>query len=270
MAFRPRPETAHGHVDAEPDGGGDDGGGGGLDGAAPAIDPATIEDYVARFNAAEAAAGFLPSPTLGRFLAVLELRDALRRNRRRQAENARFLTAPPQHQSQPAVPRRGKLKRSVVERLLRKGHLLRQHAMAADDVEALFALLSRGHFASAGRREKVDESRDIRDVFDRMSEPERRRLRDVYWPWLDWLGQEPLDIRFGDGVRKHYANPLPLVIDIVVDNCGMREAEQRHGLRHGAARAILRAALHRYCLLAGYLHLPEAEASGISERRRSP
>ena len=75
--------------------------------------------------------------------------------------------------------------------------------------------------------------------------------------WLAWLRHEPLDVRFADGGRVTYANPLPLVIDIVVDNHAPRAVEQRYRLRHGAARLVLRAALYRYCIVAGYRHLPD-------------
>ncbi len=120
----------------------------------PSSMPGTIESYVACFNAEEVAAGYLPSESLGRFLAVLELRDALRRSRSRRALNLNELGI----SREPTQPIERKMKRSVVERLLKQGHLLRQHMMAADDIEEVYSAVSRGLFASVRREERVQEA----------------------------------------------------------------------------------------------------------------
>lgn len=229
------------------------------------LQPGALERYVTDFNADEVSAGYLPSDTLGRFLAVLELRDVLRRNRRLRAEGPPVLPRAPSVAAEPAAKKR----RSVVQRLFRQGRLLRPHLSAADDIEDLFVAFSRGMFATARRMERVQESPAVRDLFDRLEPRHQRLMKDVYWPWLDWLRHEPVTVRLYDGGTARYANPLPLVVDIVVDNRTIRQVEQRHGVRNGAGPAVLRAALHRYCLLAGYLHLPdEAEAHQLSERGR--
>lgn len=235
------------------------------------VDPGGIEDYVARFNAEEIAAGCLPSPTLGRFLAVLELRDVLRRNRRLRADTPSPLSQP----APKATCRPHKLRRNVVQRLFAEGRLLRQHVTAADEIEELLQAVSRGMFATARRGERVQDSPTTRDLFDRLAPRHRRLMSDVYWPWLDWLASVPVILHLPNDRTIRHANPLPPVIDIVVDNASLRSTEKRHGLRNGTGPALLRAALHRYCLLAGYLHLPEpgdvaaASETGRWRRRRA-
>lgn len=261
MGFRRPTGARQGNVAYRP-------GGGEPQAAAPALRPGAIERYVERFNAAEVAAGCLPSDTLGRFLAVLELRDVLRRSRRLRAGNPFLRTRT--GQETPAISARpAKMRRSVVQRLFQQGHLLRPHLSAADDIEDLLLALSRGMFAAARRTERVQESPAVSDLFDRLEPRQQRLMREVYWPWLDWLAGEPLIVRLPDGGSVRYGDVLPLVIDIVVDNCSLRRAEQDHGLRNGAAPTVLRAALHRFCLLAGYLHLPDGcEDFQLSEKRR--
>lgn len=232
--------------------------------ASNGTDGDAIAEYVARFNDEEIGAGYLPSNTLGRFFAVLELRDVLRRSRTRRTERLPLLS---EVGSNSAGHSSRKLKRSVVERLFRQGHLRREHLSAANDIERLFESVNRSFFASVRRYHRVQESRSVPDLFDRLSDVDQRRLKNVYWPWQTWLAREPLGVRFLDSSTTRYANPLPLIVDIVVDNCGMREAERRYRLRNGAARVILRGALHRYCLLAGYLHLPECV---VTQRTNGP
>jgi hypothetical protein len=46
---------------------------------------------------------------------------------------------------------------------------------------------------------------------------------------------------------------LQLVLDLVVDNYGPRQVEGWYRLRHGQALAHVRAALQRYCEIAGWV-----------------
>jgi hypothetical protein len=50
-----------------------------------------------------------------------------------------------------------------------------------------------------------------------------------------------------------YRHALAIVTDVVLDNVGMREVEERHGVRHGHGRKVVRGSLDRYCLVAGWL-----------------
>ena len=81
--------------------------------------------------------------------------------------------------------------------------------------------------------------RGPRDFLDRMTSEERHLWQFRYLPWKSEL------VRAGDAALPG-SRWLGLVLDIVVDNTGLRRAERRHGLRHGTALGYLAAGLERY------------------------
>jgi hypothetical protein len=50
---------------------------------------------------------------------------------------------------------------------------------------------------------------------------------------------------------------LQIVLDVVVDNYGLRQVEAWYRMRHGLAFEHVRAALHRYAVLAGWVDMSE-------------
>lgn len=83
------------------------------------------------------------------------------------------------------------------------------------------------------------EHRFARDFLDRMTAEERRLWERCYLPWTREI------LRAGDG-RLSGSRWLRLVLDVVVENSGLRVAERRVGLRNGAGLDYLATGLERY------------------------
>ena len=119
----------------------------------------------------------------------------------------------------------------VVGRLLRQGRLRLHHAMAAEEIRSVMEAVGRGMFPRAqpgswaGRPVR---RRQPADFFDRMSDEERHMWQRHYLPWTHDLAVE---IASGlPGTRW-----LQLVLDVVIDNMGLRTVEDRYRIRHGRA-----------------------------------
>jgi len=144
----------------------------------------------------------------------------------------------------PAAPR--KRRRDVVVKLECDGRLDWDEAVAAYEIRALWEALSRSLFprATDPARPAVQASRRAgRTPFDSLSAHEEARWRRRYKPWADEMSVEIVA-----GVGR--TSRLQLVIDVVVDNWGLRQVETRYRLRHGRAIAPLRTALKRYAEMA--------------------
>jgi hypothetical protein len=135
-----------------------------------------------------------------------------------------------------------KLRHDVVARLVAHGRLQRVHGDAAEEIRTVSEAVGRGlcptaqMAAWAGRPSGF---RGPRDFLDRMTAEERRLWQFRYLPWRSEL------VRAGDDALPG-ARWLGLVLDIVVDNSGLRQAERRQGLRHGTALTLLAIGLERY------------------------
>jgi hypothetical protein len=140
-----------------------------------------------------------------------------------------------------------KLRRDMIGVLLIRGRLTPEQARAAEEIRTVQEAVGRGMF----RTSRLDPGASFqrkggapRDFLDRMTEDEHHLWQRHYLPWTRELA---LDIAAGiPGTRW-----LELVTAIVIDNTGLREIEQRYGLRHGRALSYLAAGLDRYNAIAG-------------------
>ena len=135
-----------------------------------------------------------------------------------------------------------KLRHDVVGRLVARGRLHRVHADAAEEIRTVAEAVGRGMCPTAQPTAWTGRSsgyRAPRDFLDRMSPEERRLWQFRYLPWKRELTQS-CDAALPGG------RWLDLVLDIVVENSGLRRTERRHGLRHGTALGYLAAGLERY------------------------
>jgi hypothetical protein len=135
-----------------------------------------------------------------------------------------------------------KLRHDVIGRLVRHGRLQRIHGDAAEEIRLVSEAVGRGMCPTARMTDWAGRQpgfRGSRDFLDRMTSEERHLWQFRYLPWKSEL------VRAGDAALPG-DRWLGLVLDIVVDNSGLRGAERRHGLRHGTALGYLAAGLERY------------------------
>ena len=148
-----------------------------------------------------------------------------------------------------------KLRRDLVARLAREGRLGREQVRAALEVRRVWEAFGRGLFpatntmaAVAGRRERAM----FVDPIDRLTPEEERAWRLRYRPWA-----REMAVTVAAGAIR--TTRLQLILDVVVDNHGLREVEGWYRMRHGAAIEHIRAALHRYAEIAGWVDEPYPE-----------
>lgn len=159
-----------------------------------------------------------------------------RRSRLRRAARSRPQPIPPT----PETLR--KRRYDVIAGLLARRRISHEQAEAAGEIRRVLEAVGRGMFPTAQTMAftgKAPRVRTWRDFIDRMSARERRAWERHYIPWTREMS---LEIAAGLGGTRW----LQLVLDIVVDNCGLRETEQRYGLRHGTAIEYLIQGLERY------------------------
>ena len=84
------------------------------------------------------------------------------------------------------------------------------------------------------------------DPIARLSLAEEAAWRARYRPWAHEMSLEVV-------AATARVSRLQLVLDVVVDNNGVREIEGWYRMRHGLAFVYLRGALHRYCEIAGWI-----------------
>ena len=164
---------------------------------------------------------------------------------------SRIRRAAAQAKAEPVVPPTpqtvSQLTDDVIGRLLRQGRLHLHHAMAAEEIRSVMEAVGRGMFPSAqlgwwaGRpvRRRLPS-----DFLDRMSDEERHMWERHYLPWTHELAVE-----IAAGLRG--TRWLQLVLDVVIDNMGLRTVEDRYRIRHGRAFAYLVQALEKYARGAG-------------------
>lgn len=171
-----------------------------------------------------------------------------RRNTRRR--RARHFETPAAARPVPPTPETvSKLRQDVIGRLFREGRLREEHVRASKEVREVWEAIGRTLFPTAGA---VDGPRQFhlaataRDPIQRMSDAEEAMWRRHYRPWADEMS---LPVVTGT-VR---VSRLQVVLDIAVDNHGLRQVEAWYRMRHGLAFEYLRASLHRYAELAGWV-----------------
>ena len=147
----------------------------------------------------------------------------------------------------PTAQTRAKCRVDVVLKLNQSGRLWNEHLDAALEIRSVFEAFGRGLHPSAVALDSPGSQPKrarFRTPLDRMSRTEWETWRKNYVPWSKAEGR----VIIGRGETR-----LRLTIDIVADNLGLRAIEQFYGIRHGRAYASLRASLHQYGVLAGWL-----------------
>ncbi len=97
-----------------------------------------------------------------------------------------------------------------------------------------------------GADHRADLNAKSNDPMARLSLAEETAWRVRYRPWADQMSHEVV-------AATARISRLQLVIDVVVDNNGVRDVERWYRMRHGMAFDYLRGALHRYCEIAGWI-----------------
>jgi hypothetical protein len=155
---------------------------------------------------------------------------------------------PSQEQIEPTAQTVAKLRRDVVERLRQEGRLSEEQARAALEIRRVWEAFGRGLFPRT--RDLDRPRRPHRGIFDdpveRLTDSEERAWRLRYRPWA-----REMSVEIVAGVVR--VSRLQLVLDIVVDNFGIRQVEGWYRLRHGQAYDYVRSALARYGEIAGWV-----------------
>lgn len=137
--------------------------------------------------------------------------------------------------------------RDTVLRLGGEGRLTGEEIGAAIEIRSIWealsrALFARGRIVTAGIGVRSTAVRS-RSPFDGLGRAEEFAWRRCYKPWADEMSVEVVA-----GVRR--TTRLQIVLDIVVDNRGLRAVETAYRLKHGTAVDHLAAALRRYVEIA--------------------
>jgi hypothetical protein len=135
-----------------------------------------------------------------------------------------------------------RLRPDIIRRLYTTGRIADHHALAARQIRTVFEAVGRSmlpHLMLGQWTGAAPRHRPGRDFLDRMSDYERHLWQRYYLPWTHEMAVE---IAAGlPGVRW-----LKLVIDVVVENCSLRETEFAYGLGRGRAIEYLVSGLEIY------------------------
>ena len=159
-----------------------------------------------------------------------------------------------------------KLRRDIVERLAREGRLGGEQVRAALEIRRVWEAFGRGLFPAARPIAPIAERRKhamFSDPIDRLTPEEETAWRLRYRPWA-----REMAVTVAAGAVR--TTRLQLILDIVIDNHGLREVEGWYRMRHGGAVEHIRAALHRYAEIAGWVDEPYAETRKSAAYRVNP
>ena len=101
------------------------------------------------------------------------------------------------------------------------------------------------------------------DPVDRLTPAEESAWRLRYRPWA-----REIAVTVAAGAIR--TTRLQLVLDVVIDNHGLRQVEGWYRMRHGTAVEHIRAALHRYAEIAGWVDEPWPETRKSAAIRIDP
>jgi hypothetical protein len=141
-----------------------------------------------------------------------------------------------------------KLRRDLVAHLYGKGRLRREHVDAAEEIRFVWYAFSRRLGPSAVNLLAVpagNRSGQARQPIEWLTDREEIVWRNRYRPWAGEMAR----IHAGGIVT---VSRLQMMVDLLVDNQGLRRVEAWYRLRHGAAFENLRDGLHRYAEIAGW------------------
>ena len=159
-----------------------------------------------------------------------------------------------------------KLRHDIVARLARDGRLGKEQVRAALEIRRVWEAFGRGLFPAARPAAPLAERRRramFTDPIDRLSPAEELAWRLRYRPWA-----REMAVTVAAGAVR--TTRLQLILDVVIDNHGLRQVEGWYRMRHGAAVEHIRAALHRYAELAGWVDGPYPETRKSTAVRIDP
>ena len=182
------------------------------------------------------------------------------------AGKARSEPRPAREDAGPTRETAAKLRRDLVRRLAQEGRLGREQVRAALEVRRVWEAFGRGLFPAtsafspvAGRQRRAA----FADPVERLTREEEAAWRLRYRPWA-----REMAVTVAAGAIR--TTRLQLILDIVVDNHGLREVEGWYRMRHGSAIEHIRAALHRYAEIAGWVDEPYPETRMSAAIRVNP
>lgn len=177
-----------------------------------------------------------------------------KRGRRTDATGARAAISGGENAPTPETV--AKLRVDIVVRLRDDGRLTPEECEAALEIRRIWEVLGRALFPSSGGLDRMRQPQQA-TTFDpilRMTAEEERAWRLRYRPWASEMSVEIVA-----GMIR--VSRLQLVLDVVIDNYGFRQVEGWYRLRHGHALVHVRAALKRYCEIAGWRTAPDSPSS---------
>ena len=148
-----------------------------------------------------------------------------------------------------------RLRRDLVARLAREGRLGPEQVRAALEVRRVWEAFGRGLFPTVDATAPIVQRGKhamFVDPIERLTPAEERAWRLRYRPWA-----REMAVTVAAGAIR--TTRLQLILDVVVDNHGLREVEGWYRMRHGGAIEHVRAALHRYAEIAGWVDEPYPE-----------
>ena len=134
-------------------------------------------------------------------------------------------------------------------RLAREGRLGGEQVRAALEIRRVWEAFGRGLFPAAGSiAPRAGRKRHAMfcDPIERLTPEEESAWRLRYRPWA-----REMAVTVAAGAIR--TTRLQLILDIVIDNHGLRQVEGWYRMRHGGAVEHIRAALHRYAEIAGWV-----------------
>ena len=159
-----------------------------------------------------------------------------------------------------------KLRHDIVLRLAQEGRLGNEQVRAAIEIRRVWEAFGRGLFPAAGSIAPVAARKRhamFSDPIDRLTPAEENAWRLRYRPWA-----REMAVTVAAGAIR--TTRLQLILDIVIDNHGLREVEGWYRMRHGAAIEHICAALHRYAEIAGWVDAPWPETRKSASYRVNP
>ena len=142
-----------------------------------------------------------------------------------------------------------KVRSDVINRLYAEGRLRPEHVDAALEIRRVWEAFGRGLFPASQIGDRVPQPHIkamFMDPIDRLTPAEEIAWRMRYRPWA-----REMALLIVTGTVR--VSRLQLMLDVVVDNNGIRDGEGWYRMRHGMAFEHVRAALHRYCRMAGWI-----------------
>lgn len=142
-----------------------------------------------------------------------------------------------------------KVRRDVINRLYSEGRIRPEHVDAALEIRRVWEAFGRGLFPGSQISDRVPQPHIkamFRDPIDRLTPAEDIAWRQRYRPWA-----REMALLIVTGTVR--VSRLQLMLDVVVDNNSIREVEGWYRMRHGMAFDHIRASLHRYCRMAGWV-----------------